>query len=105
MSHPLSAQELEVALSSLPGWSIEEDHLTKLYILGTFREAIGFIVQVGFLADEANHHPELYNVYRRVQVSLTTHDAGSQVTEKDVKLAEKIEALYPTEPDEEAPAD
>ncbi|MDP0498768.1 MAG: 4a-hydroxytetrahydrobiopterin dehydratase [Verrucomicrobiota bacterium JB022] len=97
MSHPLTSQELDLALSSLPGWAHEDGHLTKLFVFETFREAIGFIVQIGFIADEMNHHPELYNVYRRVQVSLTTHNAGSLVTEKDVKLAEKIELLQPAE--------
>lgn len=97
MSHPLSAQELEVALASLPGWEIEDDHLTKLYVFDNFREALGFVVQIGFVAEEMNHHPEIYNLYQRVQISLTTHNAGFKITEKDVKLAAKLEALFPTE--------
>lgn len=93
MSHPLGANEIEVALSDLPGWILEEDQLIKTFTFGSFRKAIAFIVQLSFEAEEMNHHPELKNLYNRVQICLSTHDAGSAVTEKDIKLATKIEAL------------
>lgn len=98
MSHPLGENEIEVALSDLSGWTLEEDQLVKTFAFASFREAIAFIVRLSFEAEEMNHHPELKNIYNRVQICLSTHDAGNAVTEKDVKLATKIEALIPVSP-------
>lgn len=88
---PLSDAAIEDALSDLPGWSHSDDRLQKTYEFSDFRSAISFIVRLSFDAEEMNHHPELENVYNTVSVALTTHDAGGQVTEKDVELASKIE--------------
>lgn len=93
MSHPLGENEIELALSDLPGWAFEDDQLIKTFAFKSFPEAITFIVRLSFDAEEMNHHPELKNIYNRVQISLSTHDAGSAVTERDVKLAKKIEAV------------
>lgn len=95
MSHGLGDSEIEVALSGLPGWSLDKDQLVKTFVCASFREAVAFLMRLSFEAEEMNHHPELKNVYNRVQIALTTHEAGGKVTEKDVKLAKKIEALAP----------
>jgi 4a-hydroxytetrahydrobiopterin dehydratase len=88
---PLSDEEIDDALAELPGWSHEDDKLKKSYEFSDFRAAISFIVRLSFYAEEMMHHPELENVYNTVDVALTTHDAGGQVTEMDVELASKIE--------------
>ncbi|PXA04121.1 4a-hydroxytetrahydrobiopterin dehydratase [Coraliomargarita sinensis] len=92
--HALTETELEVALSDLEGWEIEKDKLTKLFTFESFRDAMSFLMRLAFEVEEMNHHPEIENVYNKVRFSLTTHDAGSKVTEKDVKLARQIEKLY-----------
>lgn len=58
-----------------------------------FREAFGFLAQVAILQEKHNHHAKIENMYNRVTLTLTTHDAGNTVTEKDHKLAEKIEKI------------
>ncbi len=102
MSHALGESEIEVALSDLPGWALQEDQLIKTFACGSFRDALSFVIRIGFEIEEMNHHPEIKNLYNRVRIALCTHDAGSVVTEKDVKLAKKIEALAP--PQKEANA-
>lgn len=89
----LSDSQIEKELTKLDGWTHEDDQLVKTYTFGSFKEAVGFIVRVSFEAEEMNHHPELTNVYDRVTIRLTTHDAGGKVTERDFRLAEKIEAI------------
>lgn len=91
MSEPLSQDSIVVALNDLPGWSFADDKLTKTYKLADFRAALAFIVRIGLEAEVANHHPELFNVYSTVTISLCTHDAGDKVTQKDVDLAAAIE--------------
>ena len=93
MSEPLSNDAIESALGALSGWSHEDDKLTKTFKLADFREALGFIVRIGLEAETANHHPELFNVYSTVRISLSTHDAGNKVTQKDVDLAKAIEQI------------
>lgn len=89
----LTETELEMALSDLDGWAVENDKLTKLFTFESFREAMAFLMRLAFEVEEMNHHPEIENVYNKVRFSLTTHDAGNQVTKKDVKLARQIEIL------------
>ncbi len=79
--------------ASLPGWKCERQALTKTFTFGSFREALSFMVRAGFDAEELNHHPEWTNIYNRVVVRLATHDAGNQVTAKDVALAERLEKI------------
>lgn len=93
MSHALSPAEIETALQQLPGWTYTEQALQKQFACENFREAISFIVRLSFHAEELNHHPELKNVYNTVAIRLTTHDAGNQVTAKDVALAQAIEGF------------
>ena len=87
---PLSEQELTAALTDLPGWSIEDNRLVRSFGFGSFREAISFIVRLSFEAEVMNHHPEITNVYNRVRIALTTHDAGDRITHADARLARHI---------------
>ena len=94
---PLPADQIQTALADLPGWAHERDGdtdaLRKAFSFGDFRAALAFLVRVGFEAEERNHHPEIRNVYDRVELALTTHDAGDRVTQRDLDLAAAIEAL------------
>ncbi len=94
MSKPLSDDRISKELNKLAGWSHENDKISKEYKFDNFREAISFITRIAFEAEEQVHHPELFNVYNTVSISLSTHDAGGKVTEKDIKLAKSIESLY-----------
>ncbi|MDO8545709.1 MAG: 4a-hydroxytetrahydrobiopterin dehydratase [Opitutaceae bacterium] len=93
MSIPLKAQKIAAARTSIPGWNFEGDALVKTLKFGSFREALSFMVRVGFEAEELNHHPEWTNVYNKVVIRLNTHDAGNKVTAKDVELARRIEKI------------
>ncbi|GHA88352.1 putative pterin-4-alpha-carbinolamine dehydratase [Algimonas arctica] len=75
---------------NLPGWTGGDDFITKVFKFGDFAEAFGFMTRIAIIADKMDHHPEWFNVYNRVDVTLTTHDAGG-VTQKDVTLAEAME--------------
>jgi 4a-hydroxytetrahydrobiopterin dehydratase len=90
---PLTEEEVRAALDGLPGWAHEGDALAKAFTFGDFRQAVAFIVRVAFEAEQRDHHPNLTNVYNRVELALTTHDAGNRVTAKDVDLAQAIEKI------------
>ncbi len=90
---PLSQQEIEKALESLNGWEQGDDKIKKEFQFGDFKEALGFIVQVGIEAEKLVHHPGLYNVYNTVKIELSTHDAGDKVTQNDIDLAKAIESI------------
>ena len=90
---PLDQDSIDLALRSLPGWEHKDDRLVKTFVLGDFCEAVAFIVRIGFCAESLNHHPELYNVYNRVRVELTTHDVGNKVTTMDIVLARDIDEV------------
>jgi 4a-hydroxytetrahydrobiopterin dehydratase len=92
-SQPLTPNEINAALPSLAGWKLDRDALAKEFKFGSFREAMSFMVRVGFEAEAMDHHPDWTNVYNRVAIRLNTHDAGGKVTAKDVELAKKIEQL------------
>ena len=87
--------ELEVApkLVNLNNWHFNENGIEKKFLFKSFIEALGFIVKVGVVAEKMNHHPELFNVYNKVNIRLTTHDAGG-LTDKDFSLATESEKLY-----------
>ncbi|GAB4335934.1 MAG: 4a-hydroxytetrahydrobiopterin dehydratase [Flammeovirgaceae bacterium] len=74
-------------------WTHENNQLKRTFIFKDFVEAFAFMTKVAFLAEKMNHHPNWSNVYNRVEISLTTHDAGNTVTEKDYNLAKKIDEL------------
>ncbi len=94
MAEPLSDDQIADELSSLSGWSHENNKLTKEFGFDNFRDAMAFINRIAFEAEEQVHHPEIFNVYNTVNISLSTHDAGGKVTEKDIKLAKTIESLF-----------
>lgn len=73
-------------------WSVREEKLYREFKFPNFILAFGFITQVAILAEKADHHPEWSNVYNRVVINLTTHDAGG-ISEKDFELAQKISKL------------
>lgn len=72
------------------GWASTDAGLTRSFVFKNFSEAWAFMTRVALAAERADHHPEWSNVYNRVAITLVTHDAGSTVTERDVKLAERI---------------
>jgi 4a-hydroxytetrahydrobiopterin dehydratase len=90
---PLGPSEIAAALSDLPGWEHVDNALRKEFRFGSFREAMSFLVRVAFEAEQRNHHPEIENVYNRVVLTLRTHDAGGEVTVKDVDLARAVESF------------
>lgn len=80
-----TAAALEKA-AALDGWAVVDDRLTKEFRFADFSTAMGFMVSVGIEAEKLNHHPNWFNVYNRVEVTLWTHDAGG-LTELDFQLA------------------
>lgn len=90
----LSDDEIEAALAGLDGWRRDGESIRRDFEFADFVTALGFIVQVGALAERADHHPELTNVYNRVGIALSTHDAGG-VTSMDTALAGQINARIP----------
>ncbi len=74
-------------------WITKDNKLVKEFIFKDFVQAFAFLTKVAIEAEKQQHHPEIFNVYNRVIISLQTHDAGNMVTEKDYKLAAKIDAL------------
>ncbi|MES2747308.1 MAG: 4a-hydroxytetrahydrobiopterin dehydratase [Bacteroidota bacterium] len=88
----LSESDISIALKTLNNWSFIDNALEKKFLFKDFKQALGFIVQIGTLAEKANHHPELFNVYNKVTIRLNTHDANS-VTQKDFDLAKAIDEI------------
>ncbi|MCX6921114.1 MAG: 4a-hydroxytetrahydrobiopterin dehydratase [Verrucomicrobia bacterium] len=93
MSAALTQSQIQEALKGLDGWGIENSKLLKLYKLKDFKAALAFINQVGAEAERLDHHPEIHNSWNRVSLQLCTHDAGGQITEKDLTLARAIQAI------------
>lgn len=93
MASPLSQNQIDDHLKKVDGWKAEGDKLKKEFKFKDFRAALAFIVRVGFEAEDAGHHPELFNVYNNVSIELATHDAGGKITEKDFDLAQRIDAI------------
>ncbi|WP_370319735.1 4a-hydroxytetrahydrobiopterin dehydratase [Oricola sp.] len=94
MSKPkLDSDAIAKALKDLPDWSAREDGnaITKSFKFKNFRRAFAFMTEAALTAEKMNHHPEWFNVYNRVEVTLTTHDSDG-VTELDLKLAAAMEA-------------
>ena len=81
--------------NQLSAWTEANGRLERELVFGSFREAFAFMTQVAFLAEELNHHPEWSNVYNRVKIALTTHDAGNTVTDFDREFAAAVDAISP----------
>lgn len=94
MAETLKGAEREAALKALPGWSETQgrDAITRTYRFKDFAEAFDWMSRVAKVADEMDHHPEWFNVYSKVEVTLSTHDAGG-LTERDTKLAKAMDEL------------
>ena len=88
----LTPAQRRAALKKLPGWQKVRgrDAITKTYVFSDFVQAFGWMTQVALVAERMNHHPEWKNVYRTVDVVLSTHDAGG-VTVLDIELATAME--------------
>ncbi|MGO4904476.1 4a-hydroxytetrahydrobiopterin dehydratase [Flavobacterium sp. W20_MBD1_R3] len=87
-----SEESLQPLLKDLKDWTFINNGIEKNFKFLDFTQALGFIVRVGVIAEKRDHHPELFNVYNKVTIRLTTHDA-SGVTDKDLDLARAIEQL------------
>jgi 4a-hydroxytetrahydrobiopterin dehydratase len=79
-------------LQEIPGWERQGDALVRTYVFKNFREAMAFVNRVAELAEEGRHHPDITIRYNRVQLLLTTHEAGG-ITERDIALARKLAEL------------
>lgn len=77
---------------TLPDWVLEGEHLKRSFRFADFSQAFAFMTRVALLAEKADHHPEWFNVWNRVDIALTTHDAGG-LSARDVELARAIDAL------------
>jgi 4a-hydroxytetrahydrobiopterin dehydratase len=91
----LDEQQLTAALAQLSGWDVKNGKLHREYRFADFPHAFGFMATAAVSIEKMNHHPEWFNVYNRVGVDLTTHDAGG-ITERDVRLARLLDAIYST---------
>ncbi len=88
----MDQQEILQRLQALSGWTLAGNKLHREYVFPDFVHAFGFMAAAAAAIEAMNHHPEWFNVYNRVTVDLTTHDAGG-ITEKDFALAEKLESI------------
>ena len=90
----LSEAERADALDDLPDWDYDEarDAITRRIVFADFAEAFGFMARVALMAEKMDHHPEWSNVWNRVEILLSTHDAGG-LSARDVRLAQAIDAL------------
>ena len=90
----LTSSQRQDALLKLANWQFQESRqaIYRRFEFDDFGEAMGFMIRTAMEAEKANHHPEWFNVYNKVDVWLTTHDAGG-VSERDVELAEKMDAI------------
>ena len=93
----LTPTAVDESLESLPGWSRRDDRIVATFEFPNFVAAFGFMAQVAILAERANHHPEWSNVYGRVVIELTSHDAGG-ITQRDIDLATDINAIVVAPP-------
>jgi 4a-hydroxytetrahydrobiopterin dehydratase len=88
----LSPEEIADRLGELPGWTFSGGALRREFVFSDFSEAFAFMTRVALAAEKMDHHPDWSNVWSRVSVSLSTHDAGG-VTELDVRLAEVMQRM------------
>ena len=90
----LTEAERDAALSGLPEWTLRDDKLAivRRFKFADFSEAFAFMTRVALIAEKADHHPEWSNVYNRVEITLTTHDAGG-LSRRDVAMAKAIDGL------------
>ena len=94
MADKLTDEARRAALAKLAGWSEVEgrDAISKTFVFADFNAAFGFMTRVALVAEKLDHHPEWFNVYKTVTVTLSTHDAGG-LTARDVELAQAMDRL------------
>jgi 4a-hydroxytetrahydrobiopterin dehydratase len=94
VSKKLAARAREIGLGRLKGWREvkNRDAITKKFVFEDFNEAFGFMARVALVAEKLNHHPEWFNVYKNVEVTLSTHEADG-LTDLDLKLAEALDKI------------
>lgn len=92
MREKLTAETRKAALAKLTDWSEVQgrDAITRKFVFKNFSAAFGFMTRAALMAEKLDHHPEWFNVYKTVEVTLSTHDAGG-LTELDIKLAEAMD--------------
>ena len=97
MAERLSVEARNAALAELPGWSETpgREAIARTFTFKDFNEAFGFMARAALIAEKLDHHPEWFNVYNKVEVTLATHDAGG-VTERDLELAQEMNRLAET---------
>jgi 4a-hydroxytetrahydrobiopterin dehydratase len=88
----MSSAQIEAELKNLPGWELKNEKLHREFKFKNFRQAIGFMTQVALQAECMNHHPEWSNMYNRVTLDLTTHEAGG-LSQRDFELARRIDEI------------
>ena len=88
----LSQEEIESELKNLPGWSVVNDKLHREIQFDSFNQAFGFMTMAAMEIEKMNHHPEWFNVYNKLVIELTTHDAGG-ITRNDINLARILNSL------------
>lgn len=88
----LSDSDIQRSLEGLPGWSVSNQKLHRDYKFADFVHAFGFMATAAIAIEKMNHHPEWFNVYNRVSVDLTTHDAGG-ITHRDFELARLLDSI------------
>ncbi len=90
----LDGEARKAALARLSGWAEAQgrDAIQKTFVFADFNEAFGFMSRAALVAEKSDHHPEWFNVYKKVEVTLSTHDAGG-LTERDIKLAEAMDKI------------
>ncbi len=94
MTQKLAGEARTAALARLKGWSevTGRDAITRKFVFADFNEAFGFTTRAALVAEKLDHHPECFNVYKTVDVTLSTHDAGG-LTERDIRLAEAMDKI------------
>jgi 4a-hydroxytetrahydrobiopterin dehydratase len=90
--HIWTEDELIKQMALFPGWELKDAALERQFLFKDFSESLAFIVQVGILAEKADHHPVIHNVYNQVSLRLNTHSAGA-ITNKDTEMALQINAI------------
>jgi 4a-hydroxytetrahydrobiopterin dehydratase len=89
----LSQSKIHDEIAKLPNWSVKGGKLHAEFRFENFVEAFAFMTKVAFAAESVQHHPEWRNVYNRVTIDLSTHDAGDAITQLDLDMARRIDTL------------
>lgn len=89
----LTESEIAARLKNISSWAIKDGKLYRQFVFPRFIEAFGFMASVATVCEKQDHHPEWFNVYNKVQISLTTHEAGG-ISERDFLLARSIDEIH-----------